>query len=77
MYPVYRKYKGIEVWFKILSDAEFIEVKKMGNRIICDRIAAIQYPEKLRIQDMISCYEERWESVDANQVELLLASCQK
>jgi hypothetical protein len=71
-YPIYRKYAGIEVWFKITSDTSFIEIKKMGTKILISKVEAIQFPEKILIQDMISLHENRWEQVDQVVVEDIL-----
>ena len=68
-YPIYRKYKGIDVYFKIESETEFIEYKKMGNRLLKDRIIAKIFPEKQFIQDMINLYEDRW--IEIEEIELL------
>jgi hypothetical protein len=68
-YPIYRKYKGIDVYFKIESETEFIEYKKMGNRLLKDRIIAKIFPEKQFIQDMINLYEDRW--IEIEEMELL------
>lgn len=63
-FPIYRKYKGIDVWFKIYNTDCFLEVKKVGKRTISSEIKAILYPEKQFIMDMINCYEDRWEEAD-------------
>jgi len=68
-YPIYRKYNGIDVWFKIESETEFTEYKKMGNKLIKDTIIAKIFPEKQFIQDMINLYEGRW--IEVNEIELL------
>ncbi|MFK8038022.1 MAG: hypothetical protein AB8B74_07020 [Crocinitomicaceae bacterium] len=62
-FPIYRKYKGIEVWFKIDSITQFTEIKKMGSQWLKTTITASIYPEKQFINDMINCYENRWEEV--------------
>jgi hypothetical protein len=59
-FPIYRKYKGIDVWFKILSNSEFIEYKKLGKKLITHEIVATIFPEKQFIQDMISYHDNRW-----------------
>lgn len=73
-YPVYRKFKGIDVWFKISSDTSFIEIKKLGSRLLISKIQAVQFPEKLLIQDMIAKHENRWEEVEQDVVEGFLKS---
>jgi hypothetical protein len=68
-YPVYRKYKGLDTWFKIVSDTEFFEVKKVGQKFLKSHIIAEKFPEKQFIQDMIQCYENRWVEVDVAMAE--------
>ncbi|WP_070137002.1 hypothetical protein [Crocinitomix algicola] len=72
-YPIYRKYVGVNVWFKIINNREFIELKKVGQRLVVEHVKALQYPEMLRIQDMIECTEGRWELADSREVEVLLS----
>lgn len=59
-FPIYRKYKEIEVWFKIESLTQFTEIKKMGSHLLKTTVVASIYPEKQFINDMINCYENRW-----------------
>lgn len=71
-YPVYRKYKNLEVWFKISDENHFIEIKKLGSNYLLSEITANQFPEKLLIQDMIAMHENRWEEVSGDVFETLL-----
>lgn len=71
-FPIYRKYSGVDVWFKLLNDREFIEIKRIGTLWRAEHVMAEQYPEMLRIQDMINCHEDRWEGADGDYVEELL-----
>ncbi len=64
-FPVYRKYVGIDVWFEISSKDHFIEYKKVGSKMMKTEVKAVQFPEKLMIQDMIECKDGRWEVVDS------------
>ncbi|MDG1914837.1 MAG: hypothetical protein P8I55_09650 [Crocinitomix sp.] len=68
-FPVYRKYVGINVWFKILDEKVFIEIKQMGNRFLRQEVVANQYPEMVLIQDMIACHENRWEKMSESEFE--------
>lgn len=67
-FPIYRKYKGIDVWFKINGLTNFIEYKKMGTKLITHEVNAKIYPEQQFIRDMIDCYEDRWEIVEADEI---------
>lgn len=62
-FPIYRKYIGIDVWFKIDSHSKFTEVKRIGEKRMVSEITAKIFPEKQFIVDMIKCYENRWEAV--------------
>lgn len=56
-FPQYRKMNGRNVWYKITSNESFIEIQQIGDRFVRYEIKAIQYPEKLRIMDMLSCQD--------------------
>jgi len=68
-YPVYRKYQGLDTWFKIVSDTEFFEVKRIGKQVLRSHVVADKFPEKQFIRDMVECYENRWVEVDAADVQ--------
>ena len=71
-FPIYRKYKGIDVWFKIDSLKSFTEYKKLGSKLIEHQVNAIVFPEQQFIRDMIDCYENRWEEVSQHDLESFL-----
>lgn len=73
-FPIYRKYNGIDVWFKILSETEFIEYKKMGSKLLSDHVTATIFPEKQFIQDMLNLYEGRWIKTDKEALDTFLLS---
>lgn len=75
-FPQYRKYTGIDIWFKIINQSHFEEIKKVGEQLVFEDVRAIQYPEKLRIEDMLACHEGRWEILDAGIYESLKARMQ-
>jgi hypothetical protein len=62
-FPVYRKYTNNKTYFKILSENEFEELQFIGDKPHVFRIVAQQYPEKLRIMDMLACKDNVWESI--------------
>ena len=72
-FPVYRKYNGLDTWFKIISEAEFLEVKRIGKQMLRSHIIADKFPEKQFIRDMIECYENRWIEVDAKTAETIFS----
>jgi len=63
-FPQYRKYKNIETYFKIISENEFEELSLLGKKFVKRTIEAKQYPEMLRIQDMLNCTEGTWEVIE-------------
>ena len=74
-YPIYRKYTGINTWFKISGGKDFIEIKGIGERFLVSQVTAKQFPEMLFIQDMINCLEGRWEIFSQDEFERLLKKC--
>ncbi|WP_343605880.1 hypothetical protein [Fluviicola sp.] len=54
-YPIYRKLEGFGRYYKIESPDLFIEVSLLNGKPQYQSIQAVQYPEKLRIRDMIAC----------------------
>lgn len=54
-FPQYRELKGFNRFYKIVDDRNFIEVYFIGTKVMSHEIEAKQYPEILRIQDMLKC----------------------
>lgn len=54
-FPIYRKLEGFDRFYKIESADLFIEVTFLQGVAKHQTIQAVQFPEKLRIRDMISC----------------------
>ncbi len=52
-FPTYRKLTNGRSFYKIVNETTFIELQLMGTKIIRYEINAKQYPELLRIKDMI------------------------
>lgn len=59
-FPQYRKYEGIDTWYKITGLDSFEEIVKMGEKYLHHTINATIYPEKLRILDMLECKDGLW-----------------
>ncbi len=66
-FPQYRKYKNIETYFKIILEKEFEELSSLGNKYVKNSIVAEQYPEILRIQDMLNCEGGTWEVIEKKE----------
>ena len=54
-FPIYRKLEGFNRFYKIEGEGTFIEVTFSQGEARYQTIQAVQFPEKLRILDMISC----------------------
>ncbi len=62
-FPQYRKYKGIDVYFKVISNEKLVELKRLGDKILSFELNAKQFPEKLFIQDVLNNEGGRWEII--------------
>lgn len=60
MFPAYRKYSNSNTFFKLISENRFEEISFIGTKGFLHEIEAKQYPEYLRIQDMLNCENETW-----------------
>lgn len=54
-YPQYRKLSNNKVFYKINHAESFEELKLMGAKLFHFEMKASQYPEKLKIIDMLNC----------------------
>jgi hypothetical protein len=54
-FPQYRKLNNNKVFYRVDSNEEFTELTLMGKRKILHTVKAVQFPEKLRIMDMLKC----------------------
>jgi len=53
-FPQYRMLSNEKVFYRIRSDREFDEVQLIGARAMWFSMVAQQYPEILKIQDLLS-----------------------
>jgi hypothetical protein len=74
VFPAYRKYKGLDTWFKLTGPGHFTEIKRVGTRFVKTEIHATQFPEMQLIRDMLDCYEGRWEKVSEHEFEQVSGS---
>jgi len=56
-FPQYRRLEGFERFYEIIDERTFIEVVVLNGKVNRNRIEATQFPEMLRIQDMLN---EEW-----------------
>jgi len=71
-YPQYRKYKGLETYFILLSADEFEEIKVVGTKYMVSKVKAEQFPERLLIQDMLNNEGERWDVLQKEELHKIL-----
>ena len=53
-FPQYRKLEGFQRYYEIRDDRTFVEVTVMNGKINSSEIVATQFPEMLRIKDMLN-----------------------
>ncbi len=53
-FPQYRKLDGFHRYYQIIDDRTFIEIALMNGKQLINRIEAKQFPEMLRIKDMLN-----------------------
>lgn len=56
-FPQYRKLSNDKTFYKIQSDRLFEEVQLVGSKVFRYAVEAKQYPEILKIQDMLKLEE--------------------
>ena len=56
-FPQYRRLVNGKAFYKIINDRRFEEIQFIGSKKQVYSIQAKQYPEMLKIQDMINCHE--------------------
>lgn len=66
-FPQYRKLDGFHRYYQITDDRTFIEVSVINGKISRTRIEAKQYPEMLRIKDML---DQQWNYRNMSEDEI-------
>ncbi len=69
-FPIFRKLSNSKVFYKIISSVEFEEIQLMGSKLNFSFHKAIQYPEKLKIIDLINLEVNFLESSENEWKEL-------
>ena len=54
-FPQYRKLSNDKVFYRINNDRQFDEIQIIGKSAYIHSIEAKQYPEILKIQDLLNC----------------------
>lgn len=68
-FPQYRKIAGFDRYYKILDDRTFIEVALINGKPSSQEVKAEQYPEILRIRDMLA---QQWSFREMSAEEIAL-----
>lgn len=71
-FPQYRKLSNEKVYYKIINDRLFEEVQLVGKSANLFTIEAKQYPEVLRIQDLLHLNMDGFEMSTETEFESLL-----
>ncbi len=53
-FPQYRKLSNGKAFYRIESERSFTEFQLMGTKVWQHKVEATQYPEIIRIQDMLN-----------------------
>ncbi|MFZ1693401.1 MAG: hypothetical protein WAT74_09410 [Flavobacteriales bacterium] len=72
-FPAYRRMVGGAHYYRINGPADFVELQRVGSRVLRHAVTRAQYPEQLRIAEMIACTDGRFEPIAAEEWEALLA----
>ena len=63
-FPQYRMLSNGKSFYKITNDRHFEEVKLVGTRVFKQEFTATQYPEILRIEDMLGGMDGIYLTID-------------
>lgn len=66
-FPQYRMLSNGKVFYKIISMDEFVEIQFLGDKKMQYTVKAVQYPEKLKILDMLAFLEPYVEMSELNK----------
>ncbi|MBP8823630.1 MAG: hypothetical protein KBH07_08305 [Flavobacteriales bacterium] len=72
-FPLYRRSANALNWYRIESATALVEVQRIGSRYVVHRLAAVAYPEQVRIRSLIDLEDGHVQACAAEEVESLLA----
>jgi hypothetical protein len=70
-FPQYRKLSNEKAFYKIVDERNFEEIQLMGSKKTFYKTRAEQYPEILRIQDMLNCLDDLFITISETEWEEL------
>lgn len=62
-FPQYRKLVNGRAYYKIVDDRHFEEIQLIGSRKQIFAFRATQYPEILKIQDLLTCFDDIYQVI--------------
>lgn len=68
-FPQYRKLDGFKRYYQILDERTFVEVAVMNEAVSRQTVEAKQYPEMIRIKDMLA-QEWNFRPMEHEEIEL-------
>ena len=71
-FPQYRKLSNDKVFYRINNDRQFDEIQIVGSKARTHRVEAVQYPEMLRIKDLLSYSIDGYNPSDEKEFNDLL-----
>lgn len=74
-FPQYRKLSNCKSYYRVNDEKCFDEIQLIGDKAIHFFIEAKQYPEMLRIKDMLEYQFEGLEASSQEEFEMLLERC--
>lgn len=63
-FPQYRRYKNGLSYFKITSESQFTEIKRLGKNWDEFHFVAKILPDRNFIQDMLYDYQNHWDEIE-------------
>jgi hypothetical protein len=67
IFPLYRRYSGVTIWFEILSESAFRELRVMPMAYSFSLFEAAILPDRNYIHDLIHCSQPGIISVDPHE----------
>lgn len=71
-FPQYRKLSNEKVFYRIRDDRNFDEIQLLGGRAMWFSMTATQYPEILRIQDLLKKEDDGILEATATEFDALM-----
>jgi len=64
VYPAYRRMVGGGHYYRIDGPRDFVELQRVGGRLVRHAVNQAPYPEQIRIAEMLACADGRFEPLD-------------